>query len=149
MGAVASAWHGFHGMGRGGPGLADAARGRPLTARRLRAVGSVPADGEPGQLQRYGRAWRQALFTARRLVLEFGAARVVVLGDLVHPDRFRRDSVIELAVWGLRADLFWRAVARAREEFVPARIHDGDRLEARVAALARAEGIEVARRGGE
>lgn len=133
----------------GGPGLADAARGRTLAARRLRAVGPSPAEGEPLRLQWYGRAWRQALYTARRFVHEFGAVRVVLLGDLVHPDRFRRDSPIELAVWGLRADVFWRAVARAREDIVAARIHDGDRLDARVAALVRAEGIEVAARNGE
>lgn len=97
------------------------------------------------RLQHYGRAWRQALDAARRLVHEFGAARVVAVGDLVHPDRFGRWSSIQLVVWGLRADVFWRARVGAREASVQTAIHDGDELEARLAALVREEGIELAR----
>lgn len=106
-----------------------------------------PAGEEPVLLQRYGRAWRQALFTARRFVHEFGAARVAVVGDLLHPDDFRRDSPVELVVWGLKADLFWRALSGTRDAHVPVRIHDGDRLDERVAAMVRMESFELAHRG--
>lgn len=127
--------------------MSDAARGRSLVARRLRAGG--PPEGESLRLQRYGRGWRQALHTARRFVHEFGAARVVVVGDILHPDRFPCDGGIELVVWGMRADVFWYAVACVHEEIIPARIHDGDHLDARVSALVQSEAIELARRGPE
>lgn len=123
--------------------------GRPLGARRFRPGVTERPAAEPARLQRYGRAWRQALHTARRFVHEFGAARVAVIGDLVHPDAFRRDSEIELVVWGLHADVFWRALARARDEYVSVRIHDGDAPDERAAALLNGEAIELARRGRE
>lgn len=108
---------------------------------------------EPGleslRLQRYGRAWAQALLTARRFVHEFGAARVAAIGDLVHPESFGRESTIELVVWGLRGETFWRATPRARAGSVSARIHDGDSPGPRVAELLVREGIELARHGGD
>jgi len=129
--------------------LSDAATGRAPGARRFRTGVPEWAAAEPARLQRYGRAWQQALHTARRFVHEFGAARVAVIGDLVHPDAFRRDSEIELVVWGLRADVLWRAVARAWDEYVSVRIHDGDAPDERAASLVQSEAIELARRGRE
>ena len=123
--------------------------GRALAGRRLRPRVADATAGGPACLQRYGQAWRQAVYTARRFVYEFGAARVAVIGDLVHPDGFRRDSGIEFVVWGLRADVFRRTVRRARDACVAVRIHDGDCLDARVAALVRSEAIELACRGRE
>jgi hypothetical protein len=95
---------------------------------------------------RYGRAWAQALDTGRRLVADFGAARVVAVGALVEPHRFGPQSEIELVVWGLRADVLPAAAAPGRHGPVPAAIHDGDRLTAAQARRVRAEGVEIARR---
>jgi len=114
---------------------------RPARARPGRA--RPPGDGL--RLQLYGRAWSQALDTARRLVREFGAARVLVVGDLLHADRFDRGSTIELVAFGLHADVFRRA-AVGHPSALPTAIHDGDHLAAAEAAALRAEGIELAHR---
>ena len=97
---------------------------------------------------RYGRAWRQALQTGQRLVRDFGAARVVAVGMLVHPDRFHSASRIELVVFGLRADVLQRARSLAADAALPARIMDGDRLTADILAQVSGEGVELARRNG-
>jgi len=121
---------------------------RRPSARRG-APGLRAADDERLRLQRYGRAWVQAVETARRLVHEFGAARVVAAGELVHPERFGRGSEIELVVWGLHADVFGRAVAAGRPDALPATIRDGDHLSPAEAARVHAEGAELARRTGD
>ena len=97
---------------------------------------------------RYGRAWRQALQTAQRLVRDFGAARVVAIGTLVHPDRFHSASGIELVAFGLRADVLRRARSLAADTALPARILDGDRPSAVILAQIQDEGVELARRSG-
>lgn len=107
---------------------------------------SRPEDDERLSMQRYGQAWAQALHIARRLVLEFGAARVVAIGALVRPERFHRDSPLELVVWGLRAAVF-DPTHGARRDALPVTILNGDRLTSAGAALVREEGIELARLG--
>ncbi len=103
-------------------------------------------DGDRLRMQFYGQAWVQALHMARRLVLEFRAARVVAVGALVYPDDFHRDSTLELVVWGLRADVF-DATHDAKRDALPVTIMDGDHLTADQAARVRNEGIELARLG--
>ena len=57
------------------------------------------------------RAWAVARLAARLLRDRFGATRVVVFGSLVDPAAFSRWSDIDMAVWGVPAPLFYRAVA--------------------------------------
>ncbi len=106
---------------------------------------SRPEDDERLSMQRYGQAWAQALHMARRLVLEFGAARVVAIGALVRPERFQGGSGLELVVWGLRADVF--DATRDARDALPVTILDGDHLTPAQAARVRDEGIELARLG--
>ncbi len=120
------------------PGMRALDGGRPRAA----------PDGERSRMLRYGRAWRQALHTAQRLVRDFGAARVVAIGTLVHPDRFHDASRIELVVFGLRADVLQRARSLAADATLPARILDGDRAAGDVLAQIQAEGVELARQNG-
>ena len=119
---------------------------RPGLSGPRRGLG--PAWGRP-RLQLYGQAWMQALETARRLVSEFGAVRVIAIGDLLHPEGFGSDSEVELVAWGLRADVFAHAAATGRPDAVPAVIHDGDRLAPPGLARVHAEGVELARRLGD
>ena len=113
--------------------------------RRTGEAAARPRDPARLHMLRYGRAWAQALETARRLVADFGAARVVAVGALVQPHRFGPQSEIELVVWGLRADVL-PAAASGRRGPVPALVHDGDHLTAAQARRVRAEGVELARR---
>ncbi len=41
----------------------------------------------------------------------FGARKVVAIGSICDPDGFTRWSDLDLAVWGLEAGLYYRAVA--------------------------------------
>lgn len=59
------------------------------------------------------RAWEAAREAARLLKEQFDAQRVLVFGSLVHPERFSRWSDIDMAVQGLPARKFYRAVAEA------------------------------------
>jgi hypothetical protein len=117
----------------------SAARHRSAAERRA---------SEPAQLHmlRYGRAWAQALQTARRLVADFGATRVAAVGGLLRPERFGSRGEIELVVWGLRADVLPPAAAPWRPDPIPVRIHDGDRMGPALARRVRAEAVELARR---
>ena len=58
---------------------------------------------------------RRALLVAREagclLHDKFGATKVSAFGSIVDPKLFTRRSDIDLAVWGVSADLFYRAVA--------------------------------------
>ena len=61
--------------------------------------------------ERLGQAWEVARRAARLLRQRFGATRVVVFGSLAHDDRFTQWSDIDLAAWGISADVFYKAVA--------------------------------------
>ena len=124
--------------------MANAPSLRGRSTWRGTAAGRA-AGGERLGMQRYGQAWAQALYTARRLVLEFGAARVVAIGALVRPERFRFGSGLELVVWGLRADVF--DPTREAKDALPVTILDGDHMTPALAARVRDEGIELARLG--
>jgi hypothetical protein len=141
----------------GGQGACGAARGVLTLLPRVAGAGPdrLPAQvggrgggsraGRPAEevrMQRYGQAWAQALETARRLVWEFGAARVVAVGSLLHPERFHLGSKLVLVVWGLRADIFDRGGRGGR---LPVAILDGDRLPEAAKARVQAEGVELAR----
>ena len=61
--------------------------------------------------KRAGQAREIALRCAERLVREFGAKRVYLLGSLAE-DRFRLDSDIDLMVAGLAPEIFFQASAQ-------------------------------------
>jgi predicted nucleotidyltransferase len=58
------------------------------------------------------RAWRIARKAARVLREEFGAKRVVVFGSLAHQLWYSPRSDIDIAVWGIAPEIFFRAAAR-------------------------------------
>jgi predicted nucleotidyltransferase len=66
---------------------------------------------EEPNLDRLNRAWDVARTAADLLRERFGANQVVVFGSLAHDEGFTRWSDIDLAVWGISPDAFFRAVA--------------------------------------
>ncbi len=58
------------------------------------------------------RAWQLARRAAALLREEFGARRIVLFGSLARAVRFHERSDVDLAVWGLPARDYYRAVAR-------------------------------------
>ncbi len=60
---------------------------------------------------RQQKAWQLARQVAQRLRHEFQAKRVVLFGSLAHGAWFTRWSDIDLAVWGIPPDQFFKAVA--------------------------------------
>ena len=64
---------------------------------------------------RFDQAWGVARAAAELLRVEFGARRVVAFGSLTHRDRFRLDSDIDLAAWGVEGIAFYTAVARLND----------------------------------
>lgn len=61
------------------------------------------------------RAWGLAKKAADMLRGDFGAQRVVVFGSLVPGAWFTAVSDIDLAVWGIPAEQYYRAVAAVSE----------------------------------
>ena len=57
------------------------------------------------------RAWQTAHRVAAMLYKDFGATQVAVFGSLAEQDRFSKWSDIDLAVWGIPNDKYFRAVA--------------------------------------
>ncbi|HIC88969.1 MAG TPA: nucleotidyltransferase domain-containing protein [Anaerolineae bacterium] len=76
------------------------------TARRRRR------QEERRLTERRERAWTVARQAARLLKDRFGARRVVVFGSLAREGRFRRWSDLDLAVWGIRPEDYYRAVSK-------------------------------------
>jgi uncharacterized protein len=66
---------------------------------------------EVASSERLNRAWQVAQTAADLLRERYGATHVVVFGSLAHDEWFTRWSDIDLAAWGIRPDVFFRAVA--------------------------------------
>ncbi len=62
-----------------------------------------------------GKAYHQAKSMAQVLGKEFGARKVYLFGSLLHPERFREDSDIDLGVEGVAPRSFLRAECRLEE----------------------------------
>ena len=58
------------------------------------------------------RARELAAQAAELLKKEFGASEVLVFGSVTQPARFHAHSDLDLAAWGIEADLYLRAVGR-------------------------------------
>ena len=59
------------------------------------------------------RAWQTAHRIAAMLYEEFGATQVAVFGSLVEPESFSKWSDIDIAIWGIPNDKYFRAVSEA------------------------------------
>lgn len=57
------------------------------------------------------RAWRVAHRAARLLREQFGASHVAAFGSLTRGGLFHQRSDVDLAVWGLDEQLYYRAVS--------------------------------------
>ena len=58
------------------------------------------------------RAWQTAHRVAAMLYEDFGATQVAVFGSLAGRDWFSKESDIDIVVWGMPSDLYFRAVAQ-------------------------------------
>ena len=58
------------------------------------------------------RAWQTAHQVATMLYEDFGATQVAVFGSLAGQKWFSKGSDIDIAVWGMPSDLYFRAVAQ-------------------------------------
>ncbi|WP_422446866.1 nucleotidyltransferase family protein [Thermoanaerobacterium sp. DL9XJH110] len=61
--------------------------------------------------QRYYKAWDIARKAAKILYDKYCAKKVFVFGSLTNPEKFTKWSDIDLAVWGIPDDFFYKAVA--------------------------------------
>jgi predicted nucleotidyltransferase len=61
--------------------------------------------------QRYNKAWDIARKAAEILYDKYCAKKVLVFGSLTNPEKFTKWSDIDLAVWGIPDDSFYKAVA--------------------------------------
>jgi len=62
-------------------------------------------------LQRYQEAWSVAKEAAKLLYNKYRAKKIVVFGSLKDPFYFNKWSDIDLAVWGITPDMYFKAVA--------------------------------------
>jgi len=62
--------------------------------------------------QRYYQAWSIARKAANILHQEYKAQKVVVFGSLRNNEHFSEWSDIDIAVWGIKPELYYKAVAR-------------------------------------
>ncbi len=65
--------------------------------------------------RRRERAWQVARQAAETLRSSFGASRVIAFGSLAHGHWFSQTSDVDLAVWGLKEDDLFLAVARLQD----------------------------------
>jgi predicted nucleotidyltransferase len=59
---------------------------------------------------RWEKAWNLARDASSRLKTCYGAEKVIVFGSLLHRERFRSDSDIDIAVSGIPPQQFFRAI---------------------------------------
>jgi predicted nucleotidyltransferase len=83
------------------------------TYRPLLALKSFQQS--PLLAERRSRAWAVARSAADLLKKEFGATRVVVFGSLAGKGVFTPWSDIDLAVWGVKPEAYYRAAGAAMD----------------------------------
>lgn len=96
---------------------------------------------------RWDRAWHTARGAARLLKERYGASRVVVFGSLAHRDWFTPWSDIDLAVWDVPVEKFYRAVGAVMDLGVEAGfsidVVDPRECRAKLVHNIQTEGIEL------
>jgi predicted nucleotidyltransferase len=70
---------------------------------------------DPELSRRWDRAWHVARKASKLLQEQFGASRVVVFGSLVRRAWFTPWSDVDLAVWGVPAEKFYRAIGAVHD----------------------------------
>jgi predicted nucleotidyltransferase len=65
--------------------------------------------------ERREKALEVAKAIAKLLRKEFGATKVVLFGSVLYSGRFSPGSDIDIAVYGIRADQFYKAIAASSE----------------------------------
>ncbi|OIP92456.1 MAG: hypothetical protein AUK55_09430 [Syntrophobacteraceae bacterium CG2_30_61_12] len=70
---------------------------------------------DPEVSRRWDRAWGVARKSARLLQEHYGASRVVAFGSLVRRAWFTPWSDVDLAVWGIPVDKFYRAIGAVHD----------------------------------
>ena len=70
---------------------------------------------DPEVDRRWDQAWEIARRAARLLKEQYGATRVVAFGSLVHRAWFTPWSDVDIAVWGIPAGKFYRAIGAAHD----------------------------------
>lgn len=92
---------------------------RELNEKELRSYRPWQAlsdyQRDPLVAERRERAWKVARAAANLLRIRFGANRVVVFGSLAQKVRFTPWSDIDLAVWGIAPEQFYRAAGAAMD----------------------------------
>lgn len=63
-------------------------------------------------VSKYNQAWSLTREVAQILYHEYNAEKVVVFGSLSNIDYFNQWSDIDLAVWGIKPEVYFRAVAK-------------------------------------
>ena len=84
-----------------------------LTREEWRAYRPGARPDREQSAARWQMAWDAACLIAQELRQRFGATRIVAFGSLTRRDWFSPWSDIDLAVWGISPDAFYRAVAVA------------------------------------
>ncbi|MGF1601653.1 MAG: nucleotidyltransferase family protein [Thermosynechococcaceae cyanobacterium] len=79
------------------------------TARQRAQAEKVSLD------KRYDQAWQVAQQAAQLLKSEFGVSRVVLFGSCLVRSRIHSRSDIDLAVWDMNEQLYFKAVARLQD----------------------------------
>jgi predicted nucleotidyltransferase len=82
-----------------------------LTEEELKEYRISQSETDIVDHERLEKAWNVAVRAAQLLRQKFGASKVKVFGSLSHQLWFTRWSDIDLAVWGIQHDEFYRAVA--------------------------------------
>jgi predicted nucleotidyltransferase len=90
-------------------------------------------------------AWQQARQAARLLREQFGATRVVVFGSLAHNLWYSERSDIDMAVWGVAPQNYFKAVASVNTAAAGFEINLVDMATARPSMLkaVKREGVDV------
>ena len=70
---------------------------------------------DPDVSRRWDLAWHIARTAARLPREHFGATKVVVFGSLVHRAWFTPWSDVDLAVWGISPEKYFRAIGAVRD----------------------------------
>jgi predicted nucleotidyltransferase len=92
---------------------------RELTQEELRSYRPWQSleryQKDPEVDRRWDRAWDVARRAAELLKEQFGASRVVVFGSLLRRAWFTPWSDVDLAVWGIPAGKFYRAIGAVHD----------------------------------
>lgn len=95
--------------------------------------------------QRRQKAWEVAQQAGRLLRNTFGAQRVVVFGSVLYPKRFHERSDLDLAVWGLEEQNYYRVVSRLLDldPAISVDLVEGETAPPYLLTIIEQEGVEV------